>query len=149
MSSEPRTIGAAEIFKRTGGLRHRNHRHPSANALPCMSMEDRQGLEHVRFKRDHAPARPDNVVKESLSAVQADASLREELAAVSDQVAHGLNSAKFDGFLGNETNVRFPLGLVSIQQRVVRPTGKYEVELPGEIVAVAYPRTHDLEIGRA
>ena len=87
MSGEPRTIGAAEIFKRTGGLRHRNHRHPSANALPCISMEDRQGLEHVRFTRDHAPARPDNVVKESLSAVQADASLREELAAVSDQAA--------------------------------------------------------------
>src|SRR5262249_58779977 len=135
------------ILKRRGGLRNITHRHPSANALPCISMEDRQGLEHVRFTRDHAPARPDNVVKESLSAVQADASLREELAAVSDQaapqpgvtqllgssvctplsekplvalarldrVAHGLNSAKFDGFLGNETKLRFPLGLASIQ----------------------------------
>jgi hypothetical protein len=40
--------------------------------------------------------------------------------------------------------MRFPLGLVGIEQRIVRPTGKHEVELPGEIVAVAYPRAHAL-----
>ena len=38
-----------------------------------------------------------------------------------DRVAHRLNAAEFDCFLGDETNVRFPLWLVGIQQRIVRP----------------------------
>jgi hypothetical protein len=84
MSGEPRTIGPINIFKGTGGLRHRGRRDLSANGLPCISMGDRQGLKHFGFTRDNAPAGADYVVKESFAAVQAYVSLREELAAAID-----------------------------------------------------------------
>ena len=150
-------------------------------AFHASRWDGRKRLEHVWFTGDDAPATADNVVKESFSSVQADASLREELAAPGDQaapqpgvtqllgslmrtplrekplvslarldrVAHCLNSAVLDCFLGDETNVRLSFGLVGIEQRTVRPARKDEIELPGEIVAVAYPGAHALgEEGR-
>src|SRR5579883_3310848 len=61
-----------------------------------------------------------------------------------DWIAHRLNLAVFDCFFGNETNMGLSLRLVSIQQRVVGPTGEYEIELPCQIVAVADTRAHAL-----
>ena len=59
MSGEPRTIRAADIFESTGRLRHRNRRDPSADGLPGISMGGCQGLQHVWFTRDDAPAMAD------------------------------------------------------------------------------------------
>ena len=49
MCGEPLTIGAVNIFEGIGGRLRRNHRDLSADGLPCISMGDRQGVEHVGF----------------------------------------------------------------------------------------------------
>jgi hypothetical protein len=87
MSGEPRVIRAVDIFEGTRGLWHRYRRDPSAYRLPRIPVGDRKSFEHVRFTRDDAPAMADNVVKETLSAVRANVSLQEELAAPGDQPA--------------------------------------------------------------
>ena len=61
-----------------------------------------------------------------------------------DRIAHCLNAAELDGFLGDGTNVRLAFGLVGVEQRIAGASGKHEVQLPCKVVGIAYPRAHAL-----